>query len=254
MRRAARVLTAVLFALFNTQCAGDASQRRVLLVAAASDLAVVMPALRAAFERETGIPVEVTLASSGQLAQQIQQGAPIDVFLSADRDWVERLARAGKLVTGTMTPYAYGQLVVVTKKNTQTPRIEQLGDAATGRIAIANPEHAPYGRAAGEALEAAGVLGAIGTRLIIAENVRQTIQLVESGAVDAAISALSLVRPEAHSWTPVPQELYTPLVQTAAVIADQPHTTQAEWFMRFLLGDGGRAILGQHAFALPDPS
>lgn len=251
MRRALTLMTAAAFAFLITRCAPDASLPVTLLVAAASDLATAMPEVAATFERETGIRVDFTFASSGQLAQQILQGAPVDVFLSADRNWVERLDSAGKLVPGSIAPYAYGRLVVVVRKNSPALGIERLGDPATGRVAVANPEHAPYGRAAREALAAAGVLGAAGNRLIIAENVRQTMQMVETGAVDVAISALSLVRADVHDWTLVPQELHAPLLQTAAVVANQAHAAEAQAFVHFLLGPAGRGILSAHTFDLP---
>jgi molybdate transport system substrate-binding protein len=227
---------------------GDSNE---ILIAAASDLARAMPELAAAFEAESGIRVVATLGSSGQLAQQTLQGAPVDVFLSADEGWVDRLEAAGRLAPDGRAIYAYGVLVVLAGRRAAPPSLGDLGDPAWTRIALANPEHAPYGRAAQQALDRIGILDIVRSRLILAENVRQTVQFAETGSVDAALSALSLMDSTRHRWIVVPSELHEPLAQTVAVVADRPHGDAARAFLEFLLGAQGRAILARYRFVLP---
>jgi molybdate transport system substrate-binding protein len=223
-----------------------------ILVAAAADLAAALPELAAAFEHETGVRVTATLGSSGQLAQQVLQGAPVDVVLAADAYWIDRLEEAGRLEEGTTALYAYGVLVLLAgRQAVPPPSVAALAGPEFQRIALANPEHAPYGRAAAQALERAGVADAVASRLILAENVRQTVQFAETRTVDAALSARSLMDPARHHWVDVPAELHEPLAQTAAVVRGSPRRLEAAAFVVFLLGSEGRAILDRHRFVLP---
>jgi molybdate transport system substrate-binding protein len=237
--------------LLTAACTGNAATDTIL-VAAASDLAFAMPELAAAFEAETAVRVHATLGSSGQLAQQVLQGAPVDVFLSADEVWVDRLEAAQRIVPGSRAVYAYGVLVLLAGRVTgPPPSLSALAAAGFERIAIANPEHAPYGRAAREALQHAGVFAAAEGRLVLAENVRQTVQFAETRAVDVAISALSLMDSTRHRWTVVPPGSHSPLAQTAAVVADRPQQEAARAFVEFILGPAGREILARYRFVLP---
>jgi molybdate transport system substrate-binding protein len=234
---------------------GCAPQERPdeLVVAAASDLALAMPALAAAFEEATGTRLTVMLGSSGQIAQQVLQGAPVDVFLSADRVWVERLAEAGMVAPAGRQVYARGRLALVTAGH-RAPfnDVHELAAAEVRRVAIANPEHAPYGRAAREALQSAGAWEAMQPRLVFAENVRQALQFVASGNADAAIAALPLMPPGAVGFSVVPEALHAPLLQEAALIAGRPREQAAREFLRFLTGEDGRVVLAQYRFVLPD--
>jgi molybdate transport system substrate-binding protein len=248
-----RPLLAMLFAavLLTAGCAGNTTTHSIL-VAAASDLAGAMPELAAAFEAETGLRVDATLGSSGQLAQQVLQGAPVDVFLSADEIWVDRLEAAQRIVPGSRAVYAHGLLVLLAGRITEPPTsLAALAGAEFERIAIANPEHAPYGRAAREALQNAGVFDAAESRLVLAENVRQTVQFAETRAVDVAISALSLMDSTRHRWTVIPPGSHGALAQTAAVVADRPQQEAARAFVEFILGPAGREILARYRFVLP---
>jgi len=227
--------------------------RADLLLAAAADLAPALPALAAAFESETGIRVTVTIGASGALAQQILHGAPVDVFASADRARIDEIARAGRVVQGTAAVYAYGRLALVTAGGVHVTSIHDLAGPDVRRIAIANPESAPYGLAAQTALQRAGLWDSMQARIVIAENVRQTIQYVESGGVDVALTSLSLVRSDGRGrLLIVPDSLHEPLEQVLAVIAGRPHEREARALARFLTHGGGREILRGHGFALPD--
>lgn len=227
-------------------------QQDSLLVAAASDLAGAMPELAAAFEEESGTRVVATLGSSGQLAQQVLQGAPVDVFLSADAAWVERLEAAGRVHGASSRVYAHGVVVLLAGRVATPPQsVAELAQPSYTRIALANPEHAPYGRAARQALEQAGVYDAVRERLVFAENVRQTVQFAETGAVDVALSALSLMDSTRHRWIVVPDGAFPRLVQTAAVVAGRPQPDAAGEFVAFMTGPRGREILARHRFTLP---
>jgi molybdate transport system substrate-binding protein len=234
-------------------CGGQAD-RPELLIGAASDLALAMPELVAGFEAAHDVRVRVTLGSSGQIAQQIIQGAPVDVFLSADQSWVDRLAEAGRVTADGRAPYARGLLALVTVRGRKPfLTLEELAGADVRRIAIANPEHAPYGRAARQALVSAGVNDAVADRIIFAENVRQTLQFIDGGNVDAAIAALSLVNSDSPPWAQIPDTLHEPLLQVAAVITGRPNEAAAAAFLRYMTGDSARAILARHHFLPAEP-
>lgn len=248
MRRCVHVLPLVL--LLATGCAGDRTDD-ALLVGAAASLSAVLPELTAAYARTGGDRVETTIGSSGQLTRQIRQGAPIDVFLSADGHWLDTLAASGHLVAGTRTTYARGRLVLWSRDSAAAfRRIEDLDDPDIGRIAIAQPRVAPYGRAAREALAGAGILEAVESRLIIAGDVRQALRFAETGNADVAIVARSLL-PDGGRAVLVPEEAHAPLGHELGVIAGAD-TAAAARFIAFLTGPAARAIFGRHGFDPPD--
>jgi molybdate transport system substrate-binding protein len=235
--------------------AGPRGQAASLVWAAAADLAAAAPELATAFERETGIKVDITIGSSGQLAQQILNGAPIDVFASADSGWVQQLVAAGKTVPGTESVYARGHLVLFTMSETLAlARIEDVAAPGIQRIAIANPEHAPYGRAAREALQSSGLWDGLQPRIVMGDNVRHSVQLAQSRNVDLAITSLALMQTGTGRWLVLPESLHTPLTQMAAVVSGRPHEADAQRFLRFLLAAEGRRILARFNFALPPPA
>ncbi|MCI0433248.1 MAG: molybdate ABC transporter substrate-binding protein [Gemmatimonadetes bacterium] len=234
-------------------CGTNEPARIELLLGAASDLAPVLPELTAAFEAETGIHVVTTIGSSGALAAQILNGAPIDVFASADGERTDQVAGAGRMVVGTRATYAYGRLALyVSSAEPPIASIDELRAPAITRIAIANPESAPYGLAAKRALERAGLWTRLQEKIVIAENVRQTLQYVESGGADAALTSLSLVRGATGSVTVIPDSLHGPLEQVLGVIAGTEHESEARALADFLTRGAGRDILRRHSFELPD--
>jgi molybdate transport system substrate-binding protein len=248
------VAVIALVVLPNTSCAGDrAASDGTLILSAAADLAAALPALTAAFTDETGITVAPTIGASGMLAQQIMNGAPVDVFASADRSWVDRLEAAGRTVAGTRATYAQGSLaLVVPARADRAPlSLEALRDESYARIAIANPDVAPYGRAARQALQNSGVWDVAQSRMIIGENVRQALEYVAGGNVDAAVVARALV-PEDAKWTPVPRELHEALLQDIVVVNGTAHEDAARRFVEFVTRGNGRGILRRHHFTLPD--
>lgn len=228
-----------------------APPRSGLSVAAASDLAVVLPELVAEFTRETGAPVTVTLGSSGLLGRQLAQGAPFDVFLSADTALVDAAAAQGHCDGATARTYARGRLVVVGAA--VTPALDlsaALSDPRVQRLALANPAHAPYGRAALQALGRAGLAQGLRDRLVYADNVQQALRFVDSGNADVGLVAKSLVVARdggARTFLDVSQSLHEPLQQAAVVCGHAPPAA-ARAFVDALLRPAAQAALALHGF------
>jgi molybdate transport system substrate-binding protein len=261
------IATVFLAACRSTPPASFGREQSVtLVVSAASDLTYAFNEIGRRFEAETGTKVIFNFGSTGQLAQQIEQGAPADVFAAANVSFIEDLERQGRIVPGTQRVYARGRIVLWTRadegnrKRSPLQRVEDLARPEITRVAIANPDHAPYGVAGREALQAAGVWEAVQPKLVLGENVRQALQYAETGNVDAAIVALSLVVPAAQEsnegvqgrWTTIPQELHRPLDQALAVVKGTAHEREAAAFADFVAGPRGQEILRKYGFeAIP---
>jgi molybdate transport system substrate-binding protein len=226
--------------------------RPELVVAAAADLLFGLREIAPAFERAERVKVTLTFGSTGQLAQQIQQGAPVDVFFAANASFVETLRARGAVLADSVQPYAQGRIVLATRR--ERPPLSSLADLARDmirRVAMANPAHAPYGMAAREALQSSGVWAKVQPKLVYGENIRQALQFLETGNVDAAIVALSVADvPDVH-YTVIDTGLYQPIVQVAAVTARSRHPDLARAFIRFVNGPTGRPILKRFGFLLP---
>ena len=225
----------------------------VLRAAAASDLIDVLPAWAQAFEAKTGVAVQPTFGSSGKLAEQIRAGAPYDVFLSADRALVESLARDGAILNDSARPYAVGRLALAVRSDLAS-RLRTLDDLKRPEvkvIAVANPDVAPYGRAARATLTHAKLWDVLHDKVVLVENVRQALQHVESGDADAAFVSRSAVPAGAVSFVNLDPSAYEPIVQTLGVVARSASPGQAEEFARFILSDEGRAILLAFGFDAP---
>ncbi len=226
-----------------------------LTVFAASDLAFAFGELVPRFEKATGARVTLVLGSTGNLARQIEHGAPADVFFAANAAFVDDLAARRAVVPETRTLYARGRIALVAARaaglTLREPR--DLLRPAVRRIAIANPAHAPYGQAAMEALEAAGIREAVGPKLVYAENVRHALQFVQSGAAEAGIVALSVANVPEVEAVPIDPGLHRPLDQVAAVTARCARPDLARAFLRFVAGPEGRPTMERYGFALPGP-
>lgn len=230
-----------------------ANQPVTITVAAASDLQFALEEMVPLFQQEKGVRVQLTMGSSGNIAQQIENGAPIDVFLSADQSYIDRLQARGLIIDDTKQLYALGHLALAGNRasGTAVTRLEDLVRPGIKHIAIANPEIAPYGRAARQALQSAGIWEELRPKLVYGENVRQALQFVQTGDADAGIVALSIVGVPEVAAVPVDEELYDPLRQALAVVRGTHQEDAARQFAAFVTGPQGRNILRKHGFGLP---
>jgi len=229
-----------------------------LVVAAASDLSSVFPEIATRFEKETGKKVRMNFGSSGQFFLQIENGAPFDLFFSADLRYVLRLNSEGLLDSDSMYKYAVGKLVLYVPNNSAIdPKqgLRALRSSAVHRIAIANPEHAPYGRAAVEALRREGLYEELQGKLVMGENISHAAQFVQSGNADAGLLALSIARSTAMQsagrYAELPPTDYAPLVQTAATLKSSRNKWTAAEFLAFIRRPEISALLSHYGFALP---
>ncbi|MEK8089093.1 molybdate ABC transporter substrate-binding protein [Thermithiobacillus plumbiphilus] len=229
-----------------------------LTVAAASDLQFVLAELNQAFTRaHPGVNIKVSTGSSGNFFAQISQGAPFDLFLSADVKYPKSLVDKGQALPDSLMPYAVGRLALWTMNPRLDPAqgLSMLRNPAVRRIAIANPAHAPYGRAAREALSEAGLLPALQGKLVMGENISQTAQFVQSGNADAGIVALSLLRSpklqgQGRYWL-IPADSYTPLEQAAVITRYGAKNPVAREYMAFLKSPAARQVFIRNGFLLP---
>lgn len=215
-----------------------------LLVAAASDLAPLQGQLGAAFAQQSGVKVLWSTGASGTLAQQIANGAPHDVFLSANRQFVEDLVKAGRIDGSSVFVYATGRIGVWSVKG-NVRRLEDLVGAGVRTIAIPNPRFAPYGVAARQALEAAGLWQQVSGRIVYAENVRQSMQYAESGNADAVITSWTLLQGREGSSL-LAETLHAPIAQAAGMRVDTEHRAEAVRFLEFLRSPAAVRIFAAH--------
>jgi len=227
-------------------------------VAAASDLQSALPAIVAQFEKDTGQHVRLTFGSSGNFFAQIENGAPFDVFLSADVDYPRRLERSGQAERGSLYEYATGRLVLWTRTDSGIDvrrGLTVLSDARVRRIAIANPEHAPYGRAAVAALRHEGLHERIRGKFVLGENISQAAQFAQSGSADVGIVALSLALSPAlkssGTYIDIPEAWYPPIEQAAVILASSRHKALARRFIEYLKTPDGKRNLQSYGFAVP---
>lgn len=240
--------------VFLQSCTTRTASRPVeITVAAASDLTGAFEEVAKEFQAAKNIKVVFNFGSSGMLARQIENGAPFDLFASANVDYVNQLEQKGLIMPDTKKLYARGRITLWTLKDSPI-RIEKVSDLTrteVKRVAIANPEHAPYGMAAREALERSGVWEAVKPKLVYGENIRQTLQYAQTGNVEVAIVALSLSMQSDGRWVLVPEELHKPLDQGLAVIKGAKDEGAARDFVDFILGPQGQAIMKKFGFTLP---
>lgn len=232
-----------------------ASTGVTLTVAGAADLTPAFQELGMLFTEQTGIEVVFNFGSTGQLTQQIEQGAPVDVFAAANQSYIDDLDQAGLVIPDTVALYAQGRITIWTRADNPLSfsTINDLTQDGVTRIAIANPEHAPYGVAAREALESAGLWETLLPKLILGENVAQTLQYAETGNVDVAIVALSLsiAAGDEGRYVLLPAELHNPLDQALAVVGSTEHEAEARQFAAFVNSEAGREVMRRYGFILP---
>ncbi len=232
------------------------SAPQTIRVAAAADLQPVLPDLLAAFEKQTGLHADVTYGPSGTLTTQILNGAPFDLFLSADMGYPARIAAAG--LSGKPVSYAKGTLVLWARKDSpvQPLFLDSLKSADLHKLAVANPDHAPYGRAAYGALEHMQLLATLKPKLVIAENIAQAAQFAESGNADAGlISLTAALTPRFQSegtYVVVPPDAAPLIVQGAVVLTKSAGAAGGQRLLDFLLSRPEQAELAARGLMAAD--
>lgn len=258
--RRSLVVASLGLALLDVSAANvTAQQPQPPNIAAASDLKFALEEIAASFERETGQKVQLTFGSSGNFLRQIQQGAPFQMFLSADEGFVRQLAEGGKTVDDGAL-YAIGRIVLFAPKGsplkvdtTMADFRAALTDGRITRFAIANPEHAPYGRAAEEALRSQGLWDAVRPKLVLGENVSQAAQFATSGSAQGGIFAYSLALSPAvgdlGTYVLLPAEWHNPLRQRMVLVKGAGETARA--FYNYVQQPAARTIFRKYGFVLP---
>jgi molybdate transport system substrate-binding protein len=252
-----KYLSLIFLLMFLTGCNSASTSPTTdsvqLTVAAASDLQFAFTEIGELYEKETGNKVIFTFGSTGQLAQQIDNGAPFDLFAAANISFVEDLANNNRVIPETIALYAYGRIVLAvnTDAGVSAINLEDLLSDEITRIAIANPEHAPYGLAAKEALISADVWEKIENKIVFGENVRQTLQFIQTGDAQVGIVALSVANVPEITWSLIDDSLHNPLNQALAVVTSSPHQEEAKEFAEFINGEKGRPIMQKYGFVLP---
>ena len=246
-------LTFVTTLVFEWACHRTTNQPSEITVAAASDLTQAFEEIGREFEASNKTKVVFVFGSTGMLTRQLENGAPMDVFAAANVDYVSQLEQKGLIVPGTKAIYARGRITMWTTADSplQISTIADLRRPEVKRIAIANPDHAPYGLAAQQALQKAGLWDEVKPKLVYGDNIRQTLQYAETGNVDVAIVALSLSQQSKGRWVLIPEELHQPIDQGLAVIKTTKNETAARAFANFITGPRGREILTKYGFAFP---
>ena len=245
--------------------ASFSSAAQEITVAAASDLNLALKEISQRFEAKTGTKIKLTFGSSGNFFSAIQNGAPYDVYFSADINYPRQLETAGLTEAGTMYEYAVGRLVLWAPANSPldvNEGLRLLVEPTVRKIAIANPKHAPYGRAAVAAMQSAGVYAAAEPKLVLGENISQTFQFVQTGNAEVGLVALSLVSHpsrtgqggateiEGKYWM-VPQEMYPAIRQAAVVLKSSSQKNAAKKFVEYVNTDEARTILAEYGFGKP---
>ncbi|TDB60011.1 molybdate ABC transporter substrate-binding protein [Arundinibacter roseus] len=254
MRKAINiVLSATLgFALLT----GCATPNENVVIATAANVQFVMQELQKTFEKDTGIKTELIVGSSGKLTAQIREGAPFDLFVSADTRYPQELFENG----GTEGPpkiYAKGALVLWSRDSTVAPELSQLTTSAVRKIALANPRTAPYGEAAVQVLQKAGLYESVNSKLVYGESIAQTSQYVSTGAADMGFTALSMVLSpslkNAGRWTLLDTTSYAPIEQAAVLLLhseSSPKRQPSQQFYDFLFSEKARAIFEKYGYTV----
>jgi molybdate transport system substrate-binding protein len=256
-RRLAGWLLAALACWGCAPCGAQANRAGpTVTIAAASDLAIMMKEMGPAFEKRTGYKANVSFGSSGNFYAQMVNGAPFDVFLSADVDYPRRLIAAGAADATSLYVYGIGRLVLwMPGKSADFARegLQALLQPTVHTIAIANPAHAPYGRAAVAALRQAGIYEQVEPKLVLGENISQAAQFVESGNADAGLIPLSLIKGmrTPGMFVELPKDSYPAIEQAAVIRKSAQNRDGADAFLKFLKSDEGRRLLRAYGFAEP---
>jgi molybdate transport system substrate-binding protein len=258
--RLALLVCAYLF-VASSGCSSDKGEQREVAVAAAADLKFAFDEIVSAFQsNNSGIKVTVTYGASGNFYAQLSNKAPFDLFLSADIEYPRKLIDAGLAMKESEFLYAVGHLVVwvpnESKLDLQKLGIKAVADPSVKKLAIANPKHAPYGRAAEAALKQSGVYDDVKDRLVLGENIAQAAQYVETGAADVGLIALSLalapaMQTKGQYWM-VPLDAYPQLEQGGVILNWAKDKEAVQALKAFITSSEGRVILKRYGFFVPE--
>jgi len=252
-------LSAFLFSLAliaGSGCArrgGDGNGSEEIVVAAAANLTDAFEELGRRFTSKTGVRVTFSFGATADLARQIENGAPFDVYAAADVSHVDELARKGLLAEGARGLYARGRLVVWLPPGSslQLERVEDLAGARVSKVALAKPDVAPYGRAAVEALRALNVWGQVEPKVVYAQSVAQAKQWAATGNADAAMLPRSLVKEGEGKLIEVDERLHAPIDQAMAVVRASKRQDAARRFVEFVMGEEGQSVLKSFGYEKP---
>lgn len=248
-------LTFMLVILTMSGCgtANPLITEKKLTVAAASDLSIAFREIGAEFERDTGSTIEFTFGSTGTLAQQIENGAPFDIFAAANISFVDALKDKGLVIPDTQQLYGQGRigLAVPVKSTFQVKELKDLLNPDIKKIAIANPDHAPYGLAAQQALQKAGIWELIKDRLVYGQNISDTLTLISTGNAEAGIIAQSIAKEDEIRFQMIDPSLYEPLNQSIAVLERTSQEALARQFVIFVNEPSSRMIMQKYGFGPP---
>jgi molybdate transport system substrate-binding protein len=232
----------------------DVTPPAPLMIAAASDLQIVLPVVVERFLADNpGQYVEVTYGASGQLAEQVKARGPFDLFLAANESYMKELAEQGYVKAASIRPYAIGSLVLAVHKDSGGS-VASLADVArpeVKKIAIANPDFAPYGAAAKQALQRAELWERVEQKVVHAGTVRQALQFIQTGNCEVGLVSRATANAPEVRLIEVDPTLYDPIVQSLGIVAECRDEAFAARFVKFLLGEKGRSILEAHGFKMP---
>jgi molybdate transport system substrate-binding protein len=237
--------------------APPATAAEPLKVAAASDLSFAFKDVGEAYEKSTGQKVVFSFGATGLLEKQIAEGAPFDVFAAANVSFADDAVKAGACLDDTKTIYATGHVVLFTTKEAafHPKTVADLTDSRVVKIAIANPDHAPYGKAAKQAMERGGVWDKVQPKIVYGENVQQTLQFAQSGNADVAIVALSLATVTPGDWAEIPTTMHDRIDQALVVCTHGKAGVDAgKRFTTFVSSPAGRTVMRKYGFLLPGES
>ena len=247
-----------LMALLAISFISQLSWAQEITVAAAADLQFAMQDVAARFQQQTGKTVKATYGSSGNFFQQIQNGAPFDMFFSANLDYPKKLEAAGLIEPGTFYPYANGKIVIWVKNESKLDLksgMKVLLDPSVKKIAVANPQHAPYGQAAVAAMQKASIYDKVKDKFVLGENISQTASFVVSGAADVGVVALSLalspnIKDEGR-YLEIPSDTYPPIEQACVILKSSRNKETATQFLSFFKSGTIAGALRSNGFDVP---
>jgi molybdate transport system substrate-binding protein len=240
--------------------AADKKPPREITVAAAADLSGALKEIAANYEKQSGRVVKLSFGSSGALSQQIQNGGPFDIFFSADMDYPRELITRGQADAASLFRYAVGKIVLWVPADSaldvQNRGMSVLADPSVKKISIANPQHAPYGRAAVAAMKHVGIYDQVSDRLVLGENISQAAQFVESGNAQAGFVALAhaiapAMQGKGKYWE-IPVEAYPALDQGVVIVSGSRHKKDAVKFLEYVKTKAAADVLRRYGFTVPD--